>query len=59
MELTEQQRQIIEYHGNAVIIAMPGSGKTAVVSEKVRGYVRSLKAHQGVIAISFTNKASA
>ena len=59
MEPTEQQRQIIDYDGNSVIIAMPGSGKTAVVSEKVRHYVRSLKAHEGVIAISYTNKASA
>ncbi|MFM9903637.1 MAG: UvrD-helicase domain-containing protein [Pyrinomonadaceae bacterium] len=58
MEFTEQQRQIIEYGGNAVIIAMPGSGKTAVVSEKVRQYVCQMKAYEGVVAISYTNKAS-
>ncbi len=58
MTLTDQQRQIIEYDENAVVIAMPGSGKTMVLSEKVRRYISLLKNYQGIIAISYTNKAS-
>lgn len=41
-----------------VIVARPGSGKTSVVSCKVRNLVSELSPYQGIIAISFTNKAS-
>lgn len=41
-----------------VIIAKPGSGKTLVLSEKIRGVLPGIARHQGVIAISYTNKAS-
>lgn len=58
MKPTEQQTLIIEYDGNAVIIAAPGSGKTYVISEKIKINLTNLFEHQGVIAISYTNKAS-
>lgn len=41
-----------------VIVARPGSGKTSVLSCKVRNLVSDLRPYQGIIAISFTNKAS-
>ncbi|KGT47801.1 UvrD-helicase domain-containing protein [Acinetobacter sp. HR7] len=55
---TSQQIEAIKYSGNLVIAACPGSGKTTVVKEKVRNITLTLKDHQGVIAISFTKKAS-
>jgi len=58
MKPTKQQQDIIDYHDNSVIIAAPGSGKTFVVSEKVRYDISGLYEYQGVIAISYTNKAS-
>ncbi|TDB64360.1 UvrD-helicase domain-containing protein [Arundinibacter roseus] len=58
MKPTEQQKLILDYDGNSVIIAAPGSGKTFVISEKIKCHLRSLPEHQGVIAISYTNKAS-
>jgi superfamily I DNA/RNA helicase len=55
---TEQQKLIINYTKSAVIIAAPGSGKTFVVSEKIKNILGNLLEFQGVIAISYTNKAS-
>ena len=60
MEPTPIQRDIIQEEGNTVVLAMPGSGKTFVLSEKIRRILESdlLKDYQGVIAISYTRKAS-
>jgi len=55
---TDEQRSIIDFPSNLVAIARPGSGKTFVLSEKIRLVLDGLKKHQGVIAISYTNKAS-
>lgn len=56
---TLEQTSAIDCATSCVITACPGSGKTAVVSEKVRNALPSLPAYKGVIAISYTNKASA
>jgi DNA helicase-2/ATP-dependent DNA helicase PcrA len=52
------QDQAVQYEGDMVVVARPGSGKTSVLSRKIRNSVSALRGHQGVIAISFTNKAS-
>lgn len=56
--LTKQQELAINYSYNMVITACPGSGKTTVVEEKVRNTLTTIKAHQGIVAITFTKKAS-
>lgn len=53
-----EQEQAIEFVGDMVVVARPGSGKTSVLSRKVRNLVSELRPYQGIIAISFTNKAS-
>ncbi|PMR76058.1 UvrD-helicase domain-containing protein [Billgrantia endophytica] len=53
-----EQDQAIQCQSNMVIVARPGSGKTSVLSCKVRQLVSELRPYQGIIAISFTNKAS-
>lgn len=58
IKLTKQQVAAIVHSGNLVITACPGSGKTTVISEKIRNELESIKRHQGVIAITFTRKAS-
>lgn len=55
---TVEQKAAIDFSGACVITACPGSGKTAVVSMKVRNVLPLLPQYKGVIAISFTNKAS-
>lgn len=60
MDPTPTQRDIINEDGNTVVLASPGSGKTFVMSEKIKRLLRSDDMHeyQGVIAISYTRKAS-
>lgn len=58
MKPTEQQTLILDYDDNSVVIAAPGSGKTYVLSEKIKKNLKSLIEHQGIIAISYTNRAS-
>lgn len=58
---TEIQKNIIQCDGNVVVLASPGSGKTFVLSEKISRVLKENIAldYQGVIAISYTRKASA
>lgn len=58
MKLTDEQLAAIEFTGNLVITACPGSGKTTVMAEKIRNELDGLKRYQGVLAITFTRKAS-
>lgn len=55
---TAEQELAIAWHSDGVITACPGSGKTAVVTAKVRKALAELPGYQGVIGISYTNKAS-
>jgi len=55
---TDEQNRIIGHDGNIVVTAKPGSGKTYTIVEKIADILPGLSAHKGVIAISFTNKAS-
>jgi DNA helicase-2/ATP-dependent DNA helicase PcrA len=55
---TNQQNDIIDCDKNLVVIAKPGSGKTTTISYKASKIISSLKDYQGIIAISFTKKAS-
>lgn len=60
MEATTIQSSIIDYQGNTVVMASPGSGKTYVISEKIKKILGDdlMLSYQGVIAISYTRKAS-
>lgn len=60
MEVTDAQKAIVEQDGNCVVLAAPGSGKTFVISEKIKRILRGnlLREYQGVIAISYTRKAA-
>lgn len=57
-EPTSEQIKIIEEQGNLVVTAKPGSGKTYTIVEKIHHISSKLLSYQGIIAISFTRKAS-
>lgn len=57
-EPTTEQQEIIDYPGNLAVIARPGSGKTYTLSIKIKQILEQLPSYKGVIAISYTNKAS-
>jgi DNA helicase-2/ATP-dependent DNA helicase PcrA len=58
MEFTDEQKQAIIHKGSLVITACPGSGKTAVIVQKIKNDLKQLKSYQGIIAITFTRKAT-
>lgn len=55
---TDEQVNAIEYSESMVVTACPGSGKTAVMVRKIKNMISELPSYRGVIAISYTNKAS-
>lgn len=55
---TKEQKAVIDYNSSLVAIAKPGSGKTFVLSQLIKKILPILPQHSGVIAISYTNKAS-
>lgn len=55
---TDEQAKAIECRGNTVITARPGSGKTFTISQKIADESKTLFPYQGIIAISYTRKAS-
>lgn len=58
-EPTTEQKTFLDAEGLVTLCACPGSGKTAIVAQKLQKYVHNWPyAHQGVAALSFTNVAS-
>ena len=55
---TEEQQKIIDAAGNIVVIARPGSGKTYTIVKKIEKILEKSYEYQGIIAISYTKKAS-
>jgi len=54
-----QQEQVINHiDGPALVIAVPGSGKTTVVTERTKHLVEIGKRPDSILAITFTNKAA-
>ena len=58
MKLTKEQLDAIDYEGNLVITACPGSGKTTILVHKIAACLSHSKDYQGVVALSYTNKSS-
>ncbi|MHA4127040.1 UvrD-helicase domain-containing protein [Bacillus cereus] len=57
-EPTPQQKEILDWQKNAVVVAGPGSGKTWTLAKKVQRVIEECRDYQGIAAISYTNKAS-
>ena len=58
IEPSEEQAKVIAYDGSAVVSARPGSGKTFTMTRMIAKAAGELASYQGVIAISYTRKAS-
>ncbi|MGO2566473.1 MAG: UvrD-helicase domain-containing protein [Brochothrix thermosphacta] len=55
---TPEQIRIIEEQGSLIVTAKPGSGKTFTIIEKMIDISKVSLNYQGIIAISYTRKAS-
>lgn len=59
MRPNEQQMAIVNHvDGPCLVAAVPGSGKTASVTERIKNLVRLGKEPASILAITFTNKAA-
>src|SRR5260370_20894020 len=59
LRLSPQQMQVVDHvDGPLLVIAGPGSGKTRVLTERVRKLLTADGEHFRVLALTFTNKAA-
>jgi DNA helicase-2/ATP-dependent DNA helicase PcrA len=59
MKPNAQQQEVINHvDGPCVVTAVPGSGKTACLTERIKRLVEIGKAPSSILAITFTNKAA-
>jgi superfamily I DNA/RNA helicase len=59
IQLNEQQKVAVNYNGNVVVTACPGSGKTRVLTCRViRGLEELASSKHRVIAMTYTNRAT-
>ena len=56
---TEEQAKVIACEESAVVSARPGSGKTFTMTKMIAKTSEDLLSYQGIVAISYTRKASA
>jgi DNA helicase-2/ATP-dependent DNA helicase PcrA len=57
--LSARQREVVEHgEGSLLVVAGPGSGKTRVLTERVRRLLTESSGHFRVLALTFTNKAA-
>ena len=54
----EQRRVVIHGEGPLLLIASAGSGKTRVLTERVRYLMENKTGHYHILALTFTNKAA-
>lgn len=59
IKLSQNQRKVVQHRDGALlVIAGAGSGKTLVLTERVRYLLNNKKGHYRVLALTFTNKAA-
>lgn len=55
---TQQQEVVSHVDGPLLVLAGPGSGKTRVLTERIRTLLTNVPGHFRVLALTFTNKAA-
>ncbi|MCW0053346.1 ATP-dependent helicase [Burkholderia pseudomallei] len=59
LRLSPRQAEVVEHvDGALLVVAGPGSGKTRVLTERVRSLLTNISGHFRVLALTFTNKAA-
>src|SRR5450830_1182119 len=59
IRLSSQQATVVNHvDGALLVVAGPGSGKTRVLTERIRSLLTNVPGHFRVLALTFTNKAA-
>jgi len=59
INLTNRQKRIVDYQGGPLlVVAGPGSGKTRVLTERIRKILAEKTENFRILALTFTNKAA-
>lgn len=59
LRLSSQQQEVVSHvDGALLVIAGPGSGKTRVLTERIRNLLTTVPGHFRILALTFTNKAA-
>jgi DNA helicase-2/ATP-dependent DNA helicase PcrA len=59
IRLSSQQASVVNHvDGSLLVVAGPGSGKTRVLTERIRTLLSNVPGHFRVLALTFTNKAA-
>ena len=59
IRLSSQQTKVVNHvDGALLVVAGPGSGKTRVLTERIRSLLTNVPGHFRVLALTFTNKAA-
>ena len=59
IRLSAQQQEVVSHlDGALLVLAGPGSGKTRVLTERIRNLLTNVPGHFRVLALTFTNKAA-
>ena len=56
---TDEQRRAIEAEGDLLVSAGAGSGKTAVLTERIVRLIKSGESISSILCVTFTNAAAA
>ncbi len=59
VRLSATQKKVVDFNeGPLIVVAGPGSGKTRVLTERIRRLLTQMPGHFRVLALTFTNKAA-